>query len=423
MQGEDIKKQRQLVSPACANPSQTLQLAVASMLVFAVVIVPGAQSASAQTYTVLNSLAKKDHKVGLGKVLSSPYGGSIYGFDINQNGTDGIITEALSLSNGGLKSAVETFDLKTGKITKIVKTLVSPTGGDELFADGIAGNDVALIDEQRATIKNGHVSRDDLFFVMNPVSGGKITGSWTPPNPKNLVFWQLAPNQTTDIQVAGVFRDAFSSDVPWLYVSDIATNTFLNFIRVKSIGNSTLAQDTTTNEAVTVIGTDRGGKAYAGKVVLVNLTTGKTREFKQFNNGFYSAGANNGLAVDSNTGIACTTTNLNSQVAFYTLSNGTGVWAQLPNTTNIDEYNSGYVVANDPLHRFFLVTQPYTSTGSSGSSIDVYDETGNLVETINGFNFENANYPPNVLKIVVNPSRRIGWVNGPNGNQLQQFFY
>jgi hypothetical protein len=69
------------------------------------------------------------------------------------------------------------------------------------------------------------------------------------------------------------------------------------------------------------------------------------------------------------------------------------------------------------------VTQPYTSTGSSGSSIDVYEETGNLIETINGLSFENANFPPNILKIVVNPSRRIGWVNGPNGNQIQQFFY
>ena len=412
-----MKKQSQVTDPVFANRSQTTRPALPSITAFVVVFVSvilGAQSASAQTYTALN-------KVGVGKVLSSAYGGQIFGFDINENGTDGIITEALSLSNGGLKSAVETFDLKTGKITKIVKTLVSPTAGEELFADGIAGNDVALIDEQRATIKNGHVSRDDLFFVMNPVSGGKITGPWTPPNPKNLVFWQLAPNQTTDIQVAGVFRDAFSSDVPWLYVSNIATNTFLNFIRVKGV--STLAQDTTTNEAVTAIGSGGTGNGDAGKVVLVNLTTGKTREFKQFNNGGAGAGYVNGLAVDSNTGIVCVTTNLNSQVAFYTLSNGTGVWAQLPNTEDGDEVNSGYVVANDPLHRLFLVTQPYTSTGSSGSSIDVYDETGNLIENINGFNFENANYPANVLKIVVNPSLRIGWVNGPNGNQIQQFFY
>ena len=173
-----MKKQSQVAHPVFANPSQTTPalLSITVLVVVFVSVILGTQSAPAQTYTALNTFVRNDQKVGLGKVLSSAYGGQIFGFDINENGTDGIITEALSLSNGGLKSAVETFDLKTGKITKIVKTLVSPTAGEELFADGIAGNDVALIDEERVTIKNGHVSRDDLFFVMNPVSGGKITG-------------------------------------------------------------------------------------------------------------------------------------------------------------------------------------------------------------------------------------------------------
>jgi hypothetical protein len=411
-----------------SNPDCEIRLrTLPSHLVFvllALALFPGimsAQSTSLQTYTALHSVARKDHKVGPGKALSSVFGGQIYGFDINQNGTDGVITEALSLSNGGLKSAVETFDLSTAKITKIVKTLVSPTANDELFASGIGGKDVALIDEQRVSFSNDHISRDDRFFVMNPVSAGKITGRWTPPDPKNSVFWLLAPNQATNTQVAAVFRDAFSSDVPWLYVSDIATNTFLNFIRVKDVG--TLAQDTATNQAVTAGGATGTGNSGAGFVTLVNLATGKMKKFREFNNGIAGAGSVNGLAVDSNTGIACTTTNLNSQVEFYTLSKGSGKWAQLPNTTDDDELNSGWVVANDPQRGLFLVTQPFTSTAGSGSSIYVYDEAGNLIETISGFNFENANYPLNILKIVVNPALRIGWVNGPKGNQIQQFFY
>jgi len=79
--------------------------------------------------------------------------------------------------------------------------------------------------------------------------------------------------------------------------------------------------------------------------VLVNLTTGKTREFKQFNNGFYGAGYVNGLAVDSNTGIACIPTNLNSQVAFYKLSNGTGVWLSFRTPT--PETNSTVVMSGE----------------------------------------------------------------------------
>jgi hypothetical protein len=46
-----------------------------------------------------------------------------------------------------------------------------------------------------------------------------------------------------------VFRNAFSKNVPWLYVWDSATNTFLNVIRLKSTGEQ-MAKDSSTNEAV-----------------------------------------------------------------------------------------------------------------------------------------------------------------------------
>jgi hypothetical protein len=81
---------------------------------------------------------------------------------------------------------------------------------------------------------------------------------------------------------------------------------------------------------------------------------------------------------------------------------------------------SGGAVANDAQNHLFLVAQP-VSSGSNGSSIYVYDESGNLVESINGFSFASSSLPP--TKIVVKPGLRIGWVNGPNSNQLQQFFY
>jgi len=50
----------------------------------------------------------------------------------------------------------------------------------------------------------------------------------------------------------------------------------------------------------------------------------------------------------------------------------------------------------------------------------VYDEAGNLIETIAGFNFAIGEPAP-----VLNPSKRMGWAfSGPAGfSQLQQFFY
>jgi hypothetical protein len=57
---------------------------------------------------------------------------------------------------------------------------------------------------------------------------------------------------------------------------------------------------------------------------------------------------------------------------------------------------------------------------SQGSAIVVYDEQGNFVETITGFNFAIGEPAP-----VLNPAKRMGWAfGGPAGfSQLQQFFY
>jgi hypothetical protein len=77
-------------------------------------------------------------------------------------------------------------------------------------------------------------------------------------------------------------------------------------------------------------------------------------------------------------------------------------------------------VANDSQHGLFLVAQPKSSTGGN-SAIYVYDEAGNLVETINGFDFSTTTLPP--LKIALNPALRLGAVNGPNADQLQEFTY
>jgi hypothetical protein len=285
---------------------------------------------------------------------------------------------------------------------------------------GIGANDVGLVDEERVYFNNGHVTRNDLFYLLNPVSDEKVDGSWTLPDDKNSLFWQLAPNQTTTEQVVVAYREGANS-VPWLYVTDLATNKISSSIELSSLEDNFLlqvAQDTTTHDAVTFINSYPGGPPPVN--VVVNLETKKIRKFNGFNNGFYGAGAIGGLAIDSTTGILCTNTNLNSQVEFYQLSDGSGTWAQLPGTSDTDETNSGAAVANDPIHHLFLVMQPYSSTGGS-STVYVYDEKANLKETINGFNFPNADSLG--VNIVINPSLRLGYVTGPNANQLQQFFY
>src|SRR5579864_8558153 len=58
---------------------------------------------------------------GSGTVIVHPkFGGEILGYDIDRNGTEGLLSEYVSLGNGKNLVASETFDQKTGKIVKIV---------------------------------------------------------------------------------------------------------------------------------------------------------------------------------------------------------------------------------------------------------------------------------------------------------------
>jgi WD40 repeat protein len=160
----------------------------------------------------------------------------------------------------------------------------------------------------------------------------------------------------------------------------------------------------------------------APKIALVNLTTGQVTEFTgilgppPFHQGFI-----NGLAVDAEDQIAVTTTEVDFSVEFYDLTTQTGFSVILPGASG--QTQSGTDVEYDSLNKLFFVAQPVSSTGS-GSSIQVYDIHGNLVESLNGFNFSNAfNVIP--AHIALNPAKRTGYVDGPDAgvSELQAFAY
>src|SRR6202035_26623 len=95
-----------------------------------------------------------------------------------------------------------------------------------------------------------------------------------------------------------------------------------------------------------------------------------------------------------NTGVTATDTELNAQVEFYDMANQTGIAAvQVPCTGDTDQLSSGATIAVDPVNKLCLVTEPRNACNNgSGSAIIVYDEAGNYIETIDGFQF-----PTNVI--------------------------
>jgi hypothetical protein len=358
----------------------------------------------------------------LGPVLTTSDGGQIFGFDVDQHGTDGVVTSALPS-----RISVQTFDQKTGKITKTfaVKAGRDPQRGDDYVTDGIFAGDVALIDYQRAG-KPGVKPAKDFYDIMNPVTGGKFTGSWKPPTP-DLNVLQNAVNQTSATSVVYGYERS-GSDPPILLVSDVATNTFSNVIHLdpNDFALNTqpqLAQDTVHNLAVMASSPDGGAAGGPPPVIAtINLASGKVSTFSGVNcPGLVGCGFANGIAYDSATGIACTTTELDGGIELYNVAQKTGTHELLPNGGG--QFFAGTYVIDDPVHRLFLIAQPFSSTSPSGSSIQVYGEDGTLVESIDGFNFANAGSLALPIRIAINPGRRTGWVNGPQISQLQEFSY
>jgi hypothetical protein len=356
------------------------------------------------------------HAVGLGNVLTSKDGTQIFGFDIDQNGNDGVLATA---------STVETFDQDTGTITKSIVT--KDPARNSYSADAIFDGDVGLITHY--ITPNGQIYARRAYQVLNPVTGNKLNAKWTPPL-KDVNIELVAENQATSTSVVYVI-ELKKQDQPDLIISNIAANTFGKTIHLDpnyfSLGNGPqLGQYASANAAVMAESPDGGAVGGDAPVnYLFNLTTGKSTQFNGYNNGPYHAGDVNGLATDPNTGVTATTTELNAQVEFYDMANQTGITAvQLPCTSDTDQTFSGSGIAVDPTNQLFLVTElsDACNDGSSGAIV-VYDESGNYVESISGFSYTNDTViasPP-----AINPGKRMGWVfGGPNGvSQLQQFYY
>jgi hypothetical protein len=374
---------------------------IAFELMMGLFCVSGSLAAEAQT--------QDTPPIGPGNVVvHTALGGFILGYDIDQTGSEGILSESMDLNDGKFDVAVETFDQKTGKIIKII-TERKDTKNDFVTL-GIVGNSVALTEFEHVT--NLFVDKR-LYGVSNPLNSNKITGKWTPPfQAANDIISSVSPSQgVPNAAVLGSHNTGndFSS---YVFSSNVAANTFGKVFKVADpvfdgSNSPVLAYDTTTNQAV--LGGSKGCFGCTTEIGMVDLTTGKLTEFMGLGFGFI-----NGIAVDSNTGIACTTTEDDFSVEFYDLATQTGTIVVLPGATN--QAQSGIAVSVDPIHKLFLIGQEFSSTGP-GSSIQVFDEQGNFVESLNGFGL-----PASPAFMALHPSQRAGYVLGGE-TALQSFTY
>ena len=107
-------------------------------------------------------------QIGAGTtIVHSKFGGQIFGFDIDQNGTEGVLSEDKILANGNVLAAIETFDQKTGKILKVVSATENQ---DNFLTLGIEGTSVGLVEQEIVT---GIFVTDRVYDVLNPIASNK----------------------------------------------------------------------------------------------------------------------------------------------------------------------------------------------------------------------------------------------------------
>jgi len=354
---------------------------------------------------------------GAGKVLvHSKFGGQIFGFDIDQNGSEGVLSEAALQSNGTVLAAVETFDQKSGQILKVVSETQTQ---DDFITLGVVGNSVGLIEHEHEV---GVLNVKRIFNVMNPLHVNKLTGIWTPPIGSEHLIMPTGVSRSQGVPNVSVFAyDNSGNFIPWVFSSNVAENTFGPVVDITDSLNfgsvpPPMAYDATTNQAI--LGGGDGCFGCLPVIGLVDLAAGTFSEFTGFGFGFI-----NGIAVDAADGIFCTTTEDDAGVEFYNLTTETGIEVTLPNSGE-QQIFSGADVEFDPINRLFLVAQPVSSSAARGSTLYVYTPNGELVETLNGFNFSNAfNVVP--MHIALHPSKRAGYVDGPDSGvtEIQSFTY
>ena len=248
-------------------------------------------------------------------------------------------------------------------------------------------------------------------------------GEWelTPPIERKQIVNQVKPALDGSPNVA-VYALSVSTSLNPVVFTESAT-TLLDRLEITDLNFITeappvIAFDPPRNQVI--LGHDKPSPFIEPPLVgFVDLATGAF----EVKTGL-GLGVINGVAVDSEDGILCTDTSFDSAVQFYDLSDFSGISVLLPGADQQTSTASGADIEFDPINKLFLVAQEFFDGSlTDGSGIQVYDLVGNLVESIDGLNFQGGfNVFP--IHITLNVSRRIGFVNGPDlTTAIQSFNY
>lgn len=339
-------------------------------------------------------------------IVHSALGGMIWGYDVDQNGSEGVFSEFVS-SGTNATIAIETFDQKSGKV-KIIKKNQIPVYAGQYLALNLVGTSVGLVER----VYSDPYTYKTVYDLIDPLSGNRINGRWT-PNLRKIDNHIQGISESQGSSITAVLGVNFKTFESFVVGADPVTNTQGPLTRLtdSAFGYSNypvMAFDTSTGQAVVAAG---GGGLFGGtEIAIVDVAKGGYSEFAGL-----GVGEVNGIAVDSGDGIACTATEGDWNVEFYDLATQSGFQETLKGATS--DINSGYDVQFDATNKLFLIDQQLCSGRQSGGCIEVYDTSGNWVETAQANGFSH---------VALNPNTRTGflWLNDNDKfDELQSFTY
>jgi hypothetical protein len=368
--------------------------------------------------------------------LATADGGSVgQGFGLNSNGTDGFLTSWQFNSSLAVSASLETFSTATTSITGTIASQFSPCcTGPSLFyrtiGGGIVGSDIGLYE------LFDQMSNTTTYGLLNPVATGTLGASWSPPVSNSFQFLGAAYNQsTTNVAFYGNTPNSGSgsgSSSPtgtWsLFASNLATNTFSPVYDITSaISAETtpeyqmMAQNPTTNQAW-LASTDLTSSCSSPRLVDVDLSTGATSSFVGV-----GAGTAQGMSIDPATNVAAVTTDCDAGMGIYNLTTQTSVHILLPGAGQHGSGEPGYYLTADPVHHLILLAQLYgvdafTNCNALGHLL-IYDESGNLVEDKEDFDWVDQQINMSFDGIQISPSARTGLTFSPAQDELEPFTY
>ena len=189
-----------------------------------------------------------------GVLVHSQFGGQIFGFDIDQNGTEGLLAENKTAEQWEcIWPRSKPLTRRPAKSSTWCEFPQPSNTQDDFITMGVVGSSVGLFEHE--IVSHQFVSRR-TFGTLNPLSLNKVNGVWTPPIGAQHIIMPGGVSHNQGVPNVAVFAyDNSDNFIPYVFSSNVANNTFGPVVMITDSTNfgsvpPPIGYDSVTNQAI-----------------------------------------------------------------------------------------------------------------------------------------------------------------------------